>query len=210
MKKLSYLFLTALIALCSCDLEESPITETDKDAVFGSADGLKAYSLSLYDNLPTADGVQQSDVSLTDFFSRTSIDVFIMKGAYNESNATSWSWTALRNINYFIVNCENSSLDKSVIENYLGIGRFFRAYFYFDKVKTYGDVPWIDRRRRTICTSRLSRTRDGKCVERPEICSGTHLAGKGEHLHLRYKVGCLRSGFANCSLRRHLPKISQP
>lgn len=145
MKKLSYLFLTALIALCSCDLEESPITETDKDAVFGSADGLKAYSLSLYDNLPTADGVQQSDVSLTDFFSRTSIDVFIMKGAYNESNATSWSWTALRNINYFIVNCENSSLDKSVIENYLGIGRFFRAYFYFDKVKTYGDVPWIDR-----------------------------------------------------------------
>lgn len=23
--------------------------------------------------------------------------------------------------------------------------RFFRAYFYFEKVKRYGDVPWVDR-----------------------------------------------------------------
>ena len=27
--------------------------------------------------------------------------------------------------------------------NYLGIAKFFRAYFYFDKVKRFGDVPWI-------------------------------------------------------------------
>src|SRR5690606_8380885 len=29
--------------------------------------------------------------------------------------------------------------------HYIGVARFFRALFYFDKVKRFGDVPWIDR-----------------------------------------------------------------
>src|SRR5690606_29907295 len=28
--------------------------------------------------------------------------------------------------------------------HYLGLARFFRAWFYFEKVKRFGDVPWID------------------------------------------------------------------
>ncbi len=28
---------------------------------------------------------------------------------------------------------------------YEGLARFFRAWFYFEKVKYYGDVPWVDR-----------------------------------------------------------------
>lgn len=35
--------------------------------------------------------------------------------------------------------------DPQVVEKYTAIGRFFRAYFYFDKVKRFGDVPWYDR-----------------------------------------------------------------
>ena len=33
---------------------------------------------------------------------------------------------------------------EAVRNHYSGIARFYRALFYFDKVKTYGDVPWID------------------------------------------------------------------
>ena len=29
--------------------------------------------------------------------------------------------------------------------NYIGLARFFRAWFYFDKVKRFGDVPWINK-----------------------------------------------------------------
>ena len=29
--------------------------------------------------------------------------------------------------------------------HYIGLARFFRAWFYFEKVKRYGDVPWINR-----------------------------------------------------------------
>jgi hypothetical protein len=31
-----------------------------------------------------------------------------------------------------------------VQQKYDGLARFFRAYFYFTKVKYYGDVPWVD------------------------------------------------------------------
>lgn len=99
----------------------------------------------MYDGLPTANAIQQSEASLSDYFAYTSPSSFVLKGAYNESNDTGWDWSVLRNINYFIVNCQASSVASSVKNNYLGMARFFRAYFYFDKVKTYGDVPWINK-----------------------------------------------------------------
>lgn len=30
------------------------------------------------------------------------------------------------------------------MKHYEGVGRFWRAWFYWDKVKTFGDVPWYD------------------------------------------------------------------
>ena len=38
------------------------------------------------------------------------------------------------------VQCE----DLQVRKKYEAVGRFFRAWFYFLRVRTYGDVPWFD------------------------------------------------------------------
>ena len=35
--------------------------------------------------------------------------------------------------------------DVDAREHFDGIARFFRAYFYFEKVKRFGEVPWFDR-----------------------------------------------------------------
>lgn len=52
-----------------------------------------------------------------------------------------WSWSNLRKINYFLGNYHKVK-DEAAKAKYSGIARFFRAYFYYDKVKTFGDVPW--------------------------------------------------------------------
>jgi hypothetical protein len=146
MKKFNYLiFCLSIVLLASCSLSEEPVTELSKNAIFSSENGMKTYMYSLYDGLPTANGIQQSEANLTDYFAYSTPSSFILKGAYNESNSTSWGWSELRNINYFIVNCQASSVASSIKNNYLGMARFFRAYFYFDKVKSYGDVPWINK-----------------------------------------------------------------
>lgn len=52
-----------------------------------------------------------------------------------------WKWDDLRKINYFLKNYHKVQ-DEAAKAKYGGIARFFRAYFYYDKVKTFGDVPW--------------------------------------------------------------------
>ena len=55
-----------------------------------------------------------------------------------------WNWEYLRAVNFYLshsVRCD----DVDAREHFDGIARFFRAYFYFEKVKRFGEVPWFDR-----------------------------------------------------------------
>lgn len=134
-----------LLASCTKQLEQSPESTASKDAVFGSEDGLKLYTNSFYNILPDINTIFRTDCNMSDFGAITSAPDFLRSGAYTSRQGSGWSWTDLRNINYFIVNCNNPSLPLAVRENYIGLARFFRAYFYFEKVKRFGDVPWYNK-----------------------------------------------------------------
>lgn len=132
-----------LLNLSSCDLEELPQATASRVAIFESASGLELYSNSFYEMLPTPyDGVFAIDDN-SDLVARNGVDTRFMPNALSPTTSGGWSWGNLRNINYFIENTEQSSVPEK--NHYLGLAHFFRAYFYFDKVKRFGDVPWIDR-----------------------------------------------------------------
>lgn len=146
MKKLSvYSLLMAMIVgvLSSCDLEELPKDTGSKPAIFGSASGMELYVNSFYELLPNTDvGVFQGDDN-SDLVARNGVDDYLAVGALSPVTSSGWSWSGLRNINYFIENAEKSSVAGK--EHYIGVARFFRALFYFDKVKRFGDVPWVEK-----------------------------------------------------------------
>src|SRR5215213_7691067 len=144
-----------------CDsLEQDPVATSSKDAVFGSENGLSLYVNSLYNWMPDANNITQSE-SMSDYAARRDVPQFIRPGVYNPrvtdlastgqyevvalGGNVNWGWSTLRSINYFLVNNTDSRVSETVRNNYSGIARFFRAWFYFEKVKRYGDVPWIDR-----------------------------------------------------------------
>src|SRR5690606_6965604 len=52
-----------------------------------------------------------------------------------------WDWDRLRDINFFLEHYKQVD-NPDAQKHYGGIARFFRAYFYFDKVAQFGDVPW--------------------------------------------------------------------
>jgi hypothetical protein len=145
MKKYSLIIIAVLSLVYSCDLYEAPVSQIDKKAIFSSAEGLEAYSISFYNMLPNGSDLHSIEQTLVDYGAPSNVNNFINLNAYSETTSESWDWGNLRNINYFIVNCVDPAVSEAVRNNYLGIARYFRALFYFDKVKRFGDVPWIDK-----------------------------------------------------------------
>ena len=155
----TYLLLAGALTAGCDSLEQNPVATSSKDAVFGSESGLALYANSFYNWMPDANNITQSE-SMSDYAARRDVPQFIRPGVYNSrvSDLTSsgqyevvalggnvnWQWTTLRSVNYFLANNTDENVPERVRNNYNGIARFFRAWFYFEKVKRYGDVPWID------------------------------------------------------------------
>ncbi len=145
MKKLLYslTIASAVFSFAACDLQELPVSTASNQAIFGSASGMELYTTSFYDILPNTDvGVFQDDDE-SDLIARNGVGDFLAVGVLSPVTSSGWSWGNLRNINYFIENAEKSTVTGK--ENYIGVARFFRALFYFDMVKRFGDVPWVDK-----------------------------------------------------------------
>jgi len=74
-----------------------------------------------------------------------------------------WSWSTLRNINYFLAN-SGKCPDPKVVAKYNGLARFFRAYFYFGMVKRFGDVPWYSQHIEEKDGESLTKARDPRSM----------------------------------------------
>jgi len=135
---LSALFLT------SCELSEVPQATATEEDIFGTESGLKTYSYSFYNNITSGSDAFKGD-AMADYGAVNSLNSFLQEGSYSAETSSGWSWSALRNINQFIVKCDNPNLSESVKNNYIGLARFFRAWFYYNMVVRFGDVPWIDK-----------------------------------------------------------------
>lgn len=52
-------------------------------------------------------------------------------------------WSTLRNINYFMTNYDKVDAPWDQVKDYVGEALFFRSLFYFGKLKSFGDLPWV-------------------------------------------------------------------
>jgi hypothetical protein len=156
------LFIISAVFMQCKKLEQLPEATASRDAVFSSEKGLELYTNSFYRMLPSANNIHTAD-AMSDYGARRDAPRFIRPGAYSPNvtdntsasawdlvalgmspdNDWNWGWRALRNINYFIANNTDNRVPEDVRKHYMGLARFFRAFFYFEKVKRYGDVPWI-------------------------------------------------------------------
>lgn len=142
-KKYIYIILLSFLVY-SCNLEESPKDSPNAQQVFSSQSGLEKYTNSFYSLLPSASDITHAD-ELSDYASGKTIPDLLQPGQLTPRTVSRWGWGNLRNINYFLQQNHRSNISKKVRDNYNGIARFYRAWFYFRKVKRYGKVPWISK-----------------------------------------------------------------
>ena len=137
------LFLSAAIACISCEdmLDYQPKDRLSPDTYFKTETDCELWTNNYYTVFPSAEGIYSEpyDVIVRDVLADEISGV--RKPMPTDGN---WNWTKLREMNFFLSRASQVE-DESVRLEYEGLTRFFRAYFYFEKVKRYGDVPWVDR-----------------------------------------------------------------
>ena len=137
------LFLSAAIACISCEdmLDYQPKDRLSPDTYFKTETDCELWTNNYYTVFPSAEGIYSEpyDVIVRDVLADEISGV--RKPMPTDGN---WNWEKLREMNFFLSRASQVE-DEFVRLEYEGLTRFFRAYFYFEKVKRYGDVPWVDR-----------------------------------------------------------------
>lgn len=140
MKKLA-IYVTAALSMVSClGLDKFPLDSMSPDTFFSNEKELQAFSNTFYNMLPATSLYTDN----ADTYTQNKLPDEISGLRIVPASGGGWSWGNLRNVNTLLeysVNCK----DEEVRVKYDALARFFRAYFYFEKIKRFGDVPWYDR-----------------------------------------------------------------
>lgn len=179
-----YLWVVVIAAgLAACNnkyLDVLPESSITPDKFFKSESDMKMYANSFYTMLPGGEKLNYTaDYPSDDFEGGDAVMQNEETGLIIPSTGTNtdqWTWGDLRNINYFILHCKAATgVSDSIKNQYLGVGRFFRAWFYYNKVKRFGDVPFVD----TVLSetsSTLYKARDSRILVMDSILSDLDFA----------------------------------
>lgn len=131
------------MALSSCEdmLNVTPGDRLTTGDYFKNENELMLYSNRFYNNVLSGGTSIYKEVGDNLIWTPLADEVSSQRTVPESGGA--WTFTALRQINFFLENIHNCN-DRAAVRKYTGIAKFFRAYFYFEKVKRFGDVPWLD------------------------------------------------------------------
>ncbi|NLJ00060.1 MAG: RagB/SusD family nutrient uptake outer membrane protein [Bacteroidales bacterium] len=144
MKKIIYILSVCfmVVAWTGCDelLDVTPQTDFSDVDFWKSENDLKGATMRLYQQLPFLTQDQRAD----EWVSRNANSISM---GSRPIPTTSGDWTdnyqRIFATNNILEKAVNAPIDEQIINKYLAQARFFRAWYYFDLVSKYGDVPLV-------------------------------------------------------------------
>lgn len=144
-------------------LDRYPLDQITDENYWKTENDLKLYTNSLYPRYIVGFGTDFADGTVQPYgvnvntlvygdvitdnaapltYSKVGTDEYI---AYlsGGSGSGGWNFEGVRQLNFFIDNYKRANLPDNVANKYLGEVYFFKAWDYFNKVKLFGDVSWI-------------------------------------------------------------------
>ncbi|MCX2451802.1 RagB/SusD family nutrient uptake outer membrane protein [Pedobacter sp. PLR] len=136
--------MTIGLTACKKDfLQRNPQTEITEGAFFQSPIDLETYSNGFYGQISASYSDINSD-NISNYNADGEVDI-MLRGSISSSNIGGWDkkdWENLRKINFMLDHIGQVKGDPVLIKHFVGIAKFFRANFYFEKIKKYHNVPW--------------------------------------------------------------------
>jgi hypothetical protein len=154
-KQIIYILLFAAIAFASCKkdsfLNRTPLSDISPQNFFKNENDLQLYCNQYYSQLPVQTFVNADDNS--DDKANASLNVFLA-GTYTIPNTAptspdltqvQWNFNYIRSYNFFLANYAKANIGADIKNIYVSETLFFRANDFWGKVKSFGDVPYINK-----------------------------------------------------------------
>ncbi|QNR85262.1 RagB/SusD family nutrient uptake outer membrane protein [Pedobacter riviphilus] len=186
MYKNKFLLIIGIITIvsiwsCKKELDRFPIASIAPQTFFKTEKDLELFSNGFYAYLPSAETVAEGDGQSDN--QETVPGNKIVAGAYLlPSTDSKWStnsttsWGHLRNLNYFLENYSKADAPVASKNHYAGVARFFRAWFYYDMVARYGDVPWYSKTLGSEDTEAINKPRDPRALVMDSVLADLNFA----------------------------------
>lgn len=221
MKSIKSFFYIAVIAFVSTACKkyvEKDVPDQFVDPSFWSGENnVKAYSWEFY-NLFNGFGTGTSG----DFYFSTFTDDQASSGFQNyavsaPATSSAWSWGYIRKANIMLERIDAVPMSTEAKNHWKGVARFFRAYDYFNKVKSFGDVPWVGKSLDISETDQIYKPRDPRKLVMDSVMADIEFAvnnlrvttdntvGKNAALALESRVGLYEGTYRKYHTELNLP-----
>ena len=126
-------------------LDRFPQTQITPEVFFNTEEDLALYMNGML-SLPNRN-TYLNDQSTDNAATTAAVEIkSMMTGSPSSQTITGgWSWSRLRDINYFLENYQKANVSDDIKNHYVGLARYYRAIFYSNMVNRYSDVPWYDK-----------------------------------------------------------------
>ncbi|MCK9412639.1 MAG: RagB/SusD family nutrient uptake outer membrane protein [Prolixibacteraceae bacterium] len=166
MKTIYVIIIISLFTAMACNddyLEKYPLDQVNDGSFWKSAADLAMYANQFYPDLKPnterswefEDPTDNNGPSVRNAYAWNESIVPATGGGYGKSD-----WLGIRSCNYALDKITTMKKDAEVLMYEAEI-RFFKSFYYFSKVKSFGDVPWFDHALQTDSED-LVRARDSR------------------------------------------------
>lgn len=134
-------FSMPLFISCEDTLDLFPEDKVTPETFYQRENDLRLATNQLYMSvIPTAQNVYEDQA---DIIIHTFLNEAISNQRLIPETGGGWSWSTLRAINSYLDH-SGQCKDETVRARYDAIARMFRAWFYYNMVCRFGDVPWYE------------------------------------------------------------------
>lgn len=154
-KNIIFLGSLILISLVACNndfMHRLPTTDISDENFWNSSRDMELYCNGLYtyikghgvgyDQSPLVSGDNQSDNMAPQQYNIIAAGEHVVP---EKANDTEWNWNFIRKCNYFLARYDRASIEQTQKDSYAAEVQFFKSWDYFEKIKRYGDVPWLSK-----------------------------------------------------------------
>lgn len=170
------IFLLVVLGSCSKDLNVDTPDQFSDDNFWTSENNVRSYNWGFYDLFTGFGTGTTGDFYFSSLSDDQDAATFQNFAQNVPTTSADWNWTYVRKANIMLERIDQVPMSDEAKSHWKGIAHFFRAMDYFNKVKAFGDVPFINRSLDISETDVIYKPRDPRALVMDSVLADINYA----------------------------------